>query len=153
MQEKSKEFPEFIVNAISDVIKQYILELDVKDQNTILNFSAFSEKVVSEIEDGIIQSRILQTTTDIDYLYKVASERKEIILNNKDLYKDLEHLLGNTIPEYILIAIINGVNFLFEHYTITKDFETREFYGRFGENLSLDIQNYMLLNQINKNKK
>ena len=60
--------------------------------------------------------------------------------------------MGNTIPEYILIAIINGVNFYLNITQLLKILKQESFMVDSGENLSLDIQNYMLLNQINKIK-
>lgn len=147
MKENIKEFPEFVVNAISDVVTQYILETNEKNQETILHFSFFSESLVFEIQESMKVAKKLETESNITYIYEIAEERKKIILNNYDLYKQLEHLLLNHIPEYIIISIIKATNEVMKSFKKYNKIETRDFYCRFGENLALDLQNYMLLNQ------
>jgi hypothetical protein len=144
---KSDEFPEFIINAISDVVSQYSMELDVKDQDTILRFSSFSNDLVSRIEDYMIQAHEVKVSTDIEYLYSIAEKRKSLWMENKSLYLQMEHLLEIEIPEYVIDAIIESVLFISKGNNFKHEFESQDFYCRFGENLSLDIQNYMAFNK------
>jgi NAD-dependent deacetylase len=148
-----KEFPDFIVQAISDVVSQYVTELDIKNKDTIYQYSSFSEYTVNKIQEQMLIMEELQTSNDLNFIYKIADERKKLITDNIDLYKQLIHLPDNGIPDYILDCIINGVNFVIESFNLENNVENRNFYCLFGENLCMDIQNYMLLNQINKNKK
>ena len=53
---KEQELPDFIINAVSDIINQYILEHAVKDKNVILRFSKFSEFLTVKIQDGLINA-------------------------------------------------------------------------------------------------
>jgi NAD-dependent deacetylase len=152
-KKRVKEFPDFIVQAISDVVSQYVTELDIKNKDTIYQYSSFSEYTVNQIQEQMVVMEKLKTSNDIEFIYKIADERKKIITNNMDLYKQLIHLPDNGIPDYILDCIINGVNFVIENFNLENNIENRNFYCLFGENLCMDIQNYMLLNQINKNKK
>jgi hypothetical protein len=146
---KEQEFPEYIVQAISDVITQYVLEYDLKDQQAILRFSNFSEYVMKEIQQGIINA-LDERFSDTDFIMDFLSKRKNLIKNNIKLYTQLSHLEKIDIPDYALDAIINGINYINKEKELFLDFENKDFYCLFGENLILDIRNYMQLEKIKK---
>lgn len=145
---ENKEFPEFIVNAISDVVSQYSLEYGIKDKNTILRFSKFSEDVAKNLQEGMINAHN-EKFSDEEFLEDFFSKRKELIKQNIDLYSQLEHLESLNIENYVIDSIVKSVNFVIkEDSKDFSDIEGRDFYCLFGENLVLDIRNYMRLNKI-----
>lgn len=148
---KDQELPDFIINAVSDIINQYILEHAVKDKNIILRFSKFSEFLTVKIQEGLINAH----NTDFnnkEYVCNLLTERKKLINLNKDLYKQLDHLSMFNIPDYLIDSIVLSVIEIQKEEEDFSEIENRDFYGRFGENIVLDIRNYMQLEQANKNR-
>ena len=144
---RNREFPEYIVNAISDVVSQYTLEYGIKDKNTILRFSKFSEDVAENLQDGMITAHS-ENFSNEDFLEDFFSKRKLLIKENLDLYSQLEHLESLNIEDYVIDSIVKSVNFIHEDSKDFSEFEDRDFYCLFGENLVLDIRNYMRLNKV-----
>lgn len=145
---RNKEFPEFIVNAISDVVSQYTLEYDIKDKNIILRFSKFAEDLVFNLQNAMIDAHS-DKFSDIDFLEEFLTNRKKLIKENIDLYSQLEHLESFNIEDYVIDSIVKSVNFIQKDEKDFSDIEDRDFYCLFGENLVLDIRNYMRLNKVN----
>ena len=146
---KEQEFPQFIIDGISDVITQYIMEHDVKDKEIILRFSKFSEFVVKSLQSGMIEAHNEKLNNE-EYIEEFLSNRKELIKKNYDLYEQLEHLSAFNIPDYAIDCIVKGVIYITKE--TVSDVEGRDFYCLFGENIILDIRNYMQMEQIQKNK-
>jgi hypothetical protein len=144
------DFPDSIVNAISNVVSQYIMETGTKDRDTIFHFSSFSEYVVSSLEESKLIINELSTCENIDRIYEIAEERKNLFEDNIELYSQLEHLLNTNIPEYVIASIIKSVVYIFNTFDIKNELETKEFYGRFGENLCLDLQTHILIDKKHK---
>ena len=144
---KEQEFPQFIIDAISDVITQYVMEHDVKNKEIILRFSKFAEYVVKELQSGMIEAHN-EKLNNMEYLSDFLAKRKQLIKKNKDIYQQLEHLSTFNIPDYAIDAIVIAVNEMKEE-ELSK-LETRDFYGLFGENIILDIRNYMQMEQVKK---
>ncbi len=145
---RNKEFPEFIVNAISDVVSQYTLEYDIRDKNIILRFSKFAENLVFNLQKAMIDAHN-DKFSDIDFLEDFLTKRKQLIKENIDLYSQLEHLESFNIEDYVIDSIVKSVNLIEEDKSNFSEIENRDFYCLFGENLVLDIRNYMRLNKIN----
>jgi hypothetical protein len=148
---KNKEFPDFIIHAISDVVSQYTLEYAIKDKNIILRFSKFAEDVVSNLQESMINAHN-EKFNDLDFIENFLTGRKKLIQNNLDLYSQLEHLESFNIEDYVIDSIVKSVNSIEEDSKDFSDIENRDFYCLFGENLVLDIRNYMRLNKINHQK-
>lgn len=139
------ELPNFIIQAISDVVSQYIMEYDIKDKNIILRFSSFAESVFSYMQIG--QEKLKET--DIDKIKKDILIRKKLIKENLDLYKQLEHLESFHIPEHVIDSIVLSVNDMLKENNLSE-IENRNFYCLFGENLVLDTRNYIQLHKSTK---
>jgi hypothetical protein len=146
---KKQEFPQFIIDGISDVITQYIMEHDVKDKNVILRFSKFAEFVVKSLQNGMIEAHNEKLNNE-EYVQNFLADRKLLIKKNYDLYEQLEHLSAFNIPDYAIDSIVKGVIEITEEDI--SEIEGRDFYCLFGENIILDIRNYMQMEQIQKNK-
>lgn len=141
---EKEDIPEYIMDAVSSLISQYLAEHEIKNNDFIVRLSAFCEHLVKELYDGNELAKKMNTTSDIEYLYKIAEERKLIIQNNKYLYKDLIHLIKNEpkYPEYVVISIIKSVVFVRDSLKFSDDIENEYFYARLGENLCLDIPTF-----------
>ena len=87
--------------------------------------------------------------SDIDFLEEFLTKRKTLIKENIDLYSQLEHLESLNIEDYVIDSIVKSVNFIQKDEKDFSEIENRDFYCLFGENLVLDIRNYMRLNKIN----
>jgi len=140
-----QELPEFIILAVSDIIKQYIVECDVKDKNIILRFSKFAENVSNELQAGMINAYNTEFG-NTEYINEFLYKRKILIKKNYDLYAQLEHLSEFNIPDYAIDAIVISVNNICSEEL--SEIENRDFYCLFGENIIFDIQNYMKLEKI-----
>lgn len=149
--ESGNNIPEFMIEAVSNLISQYITELNLdKNKNVMIKFSAFCEHIIHEIKDGKEQADEISKCADINELYSIAEKRKALIKDNFDVYNELKHLLDMNIPEYVLISIITSLNFIETNMPFELDFETRSFYSNFGEQLVLDLRNTKHLDNLNK---
>ena len=148
----NQEFPDYIVQAISDVVTQYSLEYGVeKNKDAMLRFSKFAEHVMQNTQEGMIFAHS-NKFSDKDFIMAFLGKRKELIKNNLKLFKQLAHLEQYDIPDYALDSIIKGVNFILSENEEFLEFENEDFYCLFGENLILDIRNYMQLEKVKRNK-
>ncbi len=145
------EIDQQIIDDVSSVIGQYIQETGTKDKNIIIHFSAFSEFLVKQLVQSKKDNAKLNDIS-LEETFEIAKARLEIFNNNMDLYSQLEHLLDLDIPDYVIEDIIQSVNFLFDNVDVKGEFETREFYCRFGENIILDLQTSAKVD-INSRKK
>lgn len=148
-----KELPEFLNIALSDIVTQYLLEYGLNDQLSILRFSYFAESVVSSIHEGF-EIALSEEFNNIEFIENFLFKRKTLIKNNIAFYKELEHLKEFNIPDYVIDAIITSIHKQYKEFDKNDfhDFENDNFYLLFGENIALDVRNYLQMNQINKNK-
>jgi hypothetical protein len=142
------EIPDFIVQSMSNTLSQYIMEYGIKDNNTIIRLSAFSEFLIKEIYDCVENFKTIKDCNDIEFLYSIAEERKKLIFKNINLYSEINHLF-DLFPDYIIISIIRSVNFISESFSYEQDFESDSFYGRLGENICLDLNSINSLERLN----
>lgn len=148
-----KELPEFLNQALSDIVTQYLLEYGLNDQLSILRFSYFAESVISFINEGF-ENALSDNFNNIDFIELFLANRKKLIKENISFYKEIEHLKEFNIPDYVLDSIILSIHKQYQEFD-KKDFhyfEDDSFYLLFGENIALDVRNYLQLNQIKKNK-
>lgn len=147
-----KELPDFLNNALSDIVTQYLLEYGVSDQMSILRFSYFAETVISFIHEGF-ENALSDKFNDLIFLEDFFSKRKKLIKENINYYKEIEHLKEFNIPDYVLDSIVLSIKQQYKEFNIKdfNDFEDEQFYLLFGENIALDVRNYLQLNQIKKN--
>lgn len=149
---KKKELPEFLNLALSDIVTQYLLEYGVNDQLSILRFSYYAESVISFIQEGF-ENALSDKFNDPIFIEKFLFKRKKLIKENIQYYKDLEHLKEFNIPDYVLDAIVLSIHKQYKEFNKSdfNEFENDNFYLLFGENIALDVRNYLQMNQIKKN--
>ncbi len=149
---EKKELPEFLNLALSDIVTQYLLEYGVNDQLSILRFSYYAESVISFIQEGF-ENALSDKFNDPIFIEEFLFKRKKLIKENIQYYKDLEHLKEFNIPDYVLDAIVLSIHKQYKEFNKSdfNEFENDNFYLLFGENIALDVRNYLQMNQIKKN--
>jgi beta-xylosidase len=145
MQE-SPNIPKVVEDAVASTTAQYMMEYEIKSQQGVVRLAHFSNILLERLLKEQLRYNDTLHSANISDIQTLALDYKNCFKSHAQ-YDQMAHLSQLHFPEFALYAILTTLVDFFEAQPYEFPYETDEFYGRFAENILLDLKTSLAFDQ------